>query len=70
MPALVAFFIATITIGLVTRTMPQLAMMSLGITLNLLVGFVMVGIGLAGWALVSQRSFAQLFVDLGRVLSG
>jgi len=70
MPALAAFFIATITSGLVSRSMPQLNMMSLGITLNLMVGFIMVGVGLTGWALVSQRSFEGLFRDLARVVGG
>jgi flagellar biosynthesis protein FliR len=61
MPALVAFFVATLTGGLMSRSMPQLNLMSIGITLNLLVGMAMILLGLAGWALVSQESFHRMF---------
>jgi flagellar biosynthetic protein FliR len=61
MPALVAFFVATLTGGLMSRSMPQLNLMSIGITLNLMVGMVMILFGLAGWAMVSQESFRRLF---------
>ena len=49
----VAFFIATLTNGLMSRAMPQLHAMSLAVTLNLFVGFIMVMLGLSGWVLVS-----------------
>ena len=68
MPALVAFFISTLTSGLMTRAMPQLAMMHLGITLNLVLGFVMVMMGLTGWAVVSTESFQSMMGTLGRLL--
>jgi flagellar biosynthetic protein FliR len=68
MPALVAFFIATLTTGLMSRSMPQLNLMSIGISLNLIVGFVMVGAGLAGWALVSQQSVGEMLDAIGRLL--
>ena len=70
MPALTAFFIATITSGLISRSMPQLNMMSIGITLNLLVGMIMVALGLTGWALVSERSLQDTFHVMGRLLGG
>jgi flagellar biosynthetic protein FliR len=69
MPALVAFFIATLTTGLMSRSMPQLNLMSIGISMHLIVGFIMVGVGLAGWALVSQESFVGMRQAL-RVLFG
>jgi flagellar biosynthetic protein FliR len=68
MPALVAFFIATLTNGLMARSMPQMNLMTVGIAVHLLVGFVMVGVGLTGWALVSRASLYQMFRELGRVL--
>jgi len=68
MPALVAFFIATLTTGLMSRSMPQLNLMSIGTSLHLIVGFIMVGVGLAGWALVSQQSIVGMMQTLGRLL--
>ena len=70
MPALAAFFIATLTAGLMARSMPQMNLMTVGIAVHLLVGFVMVGAGLTGWAAVSRESLFQMFRELGRVLSG
>jgi flagellar biosynthesis protein FliR len=69
MPALVAFFIATLTSGLMARSMPQMNLMTVGIAVHLLVGFIMVGLGLAGWAAVSQQSLLDMFKLMGRVLS-
>lgn len=68
MPALVAFFIATLTNGLMARTMPQMNLMSVGISLHLIVGFVMVGLGLTGWAAVSRDSMFGMFKELARLL--
>jgi len=68
MPALVAFFVATLTGGLMSRSMPQLNLMSVGITINLLVGMAMIMLGLAGWALVSQESFHRMFQVLNGLL--
>jgi flagellar biosynthesis protein FliR len=70
MPALVAFFIATLTSGLMARSMPQMNLMSVGIALHLIIGFIMVGAGLAGWAAVSHESLMQMFHQVGRVLGG
>lgn len=67
MPALVAFFVATLTAGLMSRAMPQMNMMTIGVHLNLLVGFSMVMLGLAGWALVAENSFHQMWQVLGRL---
>jgi flagellar biosynthetic protein FliR len=60
LPALVAFFVATLTGGLMSRSMPQMNLMTLGVTINLIVGFTMVAVGLTGWALVSHQSFHNL----------
>jgi flagellar biosynthesis protein FliR len=70
MPALVAFFIATLTAGLMARSMPQMNLMTVGIAVHLMVGFVMVAVGLTGWAVVSKTSLFEMFRALGRVLSG
>ena len=70
MPALVAFFIATLTAGLMARSMPQMNLMTVGIAVHLMVGFVMVAVGLTGWAAVSRTSLLEMFKVLGRVLGG
>jgi flagellar biosynthetic protein FliR len=67
MPALVAFFVATLVGGLMSRSMPQLNLMSLGITINILVGMVMIMTGLVGWAMVSRDSFLNLFERIGNL---
>ncbi len=69
MPALVAFFIATLTNGLMSRSMPQLNAMSLAVTLNLIVGFFMVMLGLTGWALVSTDVLHDMFHVINRMLA-
>jgi len=70
MPALGAFFIATLTGGLMSRSMPQLNLMSVGITLNLLVGMAMVMAGMTGWAMVSEASLAETLRVITRVVGG
>lgn len=69
MPALVAFFLATLTTGLISRAMPQMNLMTLGININLLVGFLMIALGLTGWAIVSNDSFHALFRTISQALS-
>jgi flagellar biosynthesis protein FliR len=68
MPGLAAFFIATLTAGLISRSMPQMNLMALSVHLNLIVGFFMVMVGMAGWAAVSTTSFRSMFDTLGRLL--
>jgi flagellar biosynthesis protein FliR len=68
MPSLVAFFIATITTGLMSRSMPQLNLMTVGIALHLIVGMFMIMMGLTTWALVSKNTFAETFHAIGRLL--
>jgi flagellar biosynthetic protein FliR len=68
MPGLVAFFIATLTAGLMSRAMPQLNMMTLGVHIHLIVGFFMIMSGMVGWAMVSTMSFQGMFDVLGKLL--
>ncbi len=70
MPALVAFFISTITIGLMSRSMPQLNLMTVGIAVHLIVGFIMVGAGLTAWAVVSEENLRQMMGVVGRIFGG
>jgi flagellar biosynthetic protein FliR len=69
-PGLVAFFIATLTMGLMSRSMPQMNLMTVGISMHLIVGFVMVGAGLTGWAMVSRDTMFSMFREIARVLNG
>jgi flagellar biosynthesis protein FliR len=68
MPGLVAFFASTITSGLMSRSMPQINMMTVGTSLHLIVGFAMVMMGLTGWALVASDSLHEMFRVLGYLL--
>ncbi len=68
MPGLVAFFIATLTAGLMSRAMPQMNMMTVGVHINLIIGFFMVMSGMVGWAMVSKASFHAMFELLGHLL--
>jgi flagellar biosynthesis protein FliR len=68
MPGLVAFFIATLTAGLMSRAMPQMNMMTVGVHINLIIGFFMVMSGMVGWAMVSKASFRAMFQLLGHLL--
>jgi flagellar biosynthetic protein FliR len=69
MPSLVAFFVGTLTIGLMSRSMPQMQLMSMSVSAHLVIGFMMVSVGMAGWAVVSKQSFDDMFVMLGRLLN-
>ncbi len=69
-PALVAFLLAALASGFIARSMPQLNFMSVGLALNLLVGFGMILVGLASWALVTHQAWERLFDLLGRVFGG
>jgi len=69
MPALVTFFTSTLTTGLMSRAMPQMNLMTMGISINLIVGFLMVGAGIVSWAAVSRESFHSLSTAIARLLS-
>jgi flagellar biosynthetic protein FliR len=60
MPGLVAFFVATLTTGLMSRSMPQMNLMTLGVSINIVIGFFMVMMGLTGWAMVSTQALQGL----------
>jgi flagellar biosynthetic protein FliR len=70
MPALVAFFIATVTVGLMSRSMPQLNLMTVGIAVYLIVGFFMVAAGLTAWAAVSQQNLREMMALIARIFGG
>ena len=43
-------------------------MMTIGVHINLIIGFFMVMSGMVGWAMVSKASFRVMFDLLGKVL--
>ena len=53
-PAMVALLLATLILGLVSRTLPQLNVMALGFGLNALVTLAAIGVSLGGAAWVFQ----------------
>lgn len=67
-PALAAFFLATLGIGFVARTMPQINLMSTGIYLNLLIGFFMILWGLSSWAQAAQSAWSQWVSQMSTLL--
>lgn len=66
-PGLVIFFLATIASGFVSKSMPQINIMSIGLGMNLLIGMGMIMASLAGWAIVSTQAWDQFFRTLTRV---
>ncbi len=69
MPSLVAFFVGTLTIGLMSRSMPQMQLMTMSTSAHLVIGFLMVSIGMTGWAVTSKQGFDDMFVMIGRLLN-
>jgi flagellar biosynthetic protein FliR len=67
-PALVAFFLASLAMGLLGRSMPQINISQLSITGNLIIGGIMLFIGFTGWAMVSHNAWTDYFDQLDRVL--
>jgi flagellar biosynthetic protein FliR len=67
-PGLVAFFLSTLTMGFVARTMPQINLMTIGLPGNLLIGFLMIMTGLAAWAAVAGQAWSDMFIELRRML--
>ena len=61
-------FLASLALGFIGRTMPQINVMQLGITAHLLVGMAMLMIGFAGWAYVSHGAWNDYFGGLRELL--
>lgn len=69
-PALVVFFLSTVSLGFVSKSMPQMHLMSMGIIANLLVGMGMILLGMMGWAMLAQGAWEQVFRVMGRMFDG
>jgi len=66
-PGLVAFFVATISMGFVGRSIPQINVMVVSLTSNILVGLVMILTGLSGWGMIARQSWHEMFDSLSRI---
>jgi len=66
-PALVAFFVSTLAMGFVSKSMPQINIMTLGIGMHLFIGFGMIALGLVGWAVVAREAWMDFFQRLATV---
>lgn len=67
-PALSAFFLATLGMGFVARTMPQINLMTTGIYMNLLIGFSMILWGLSSWAQTADSAWALWLKQMANLL--
>ena len=68
-PGLVASFLATLTLGFVAKTVPQINLMTIGLPAHLLVGFLIILVGLTAWASAAHTAWLDIFVALRRMLS-
>jgi flagellar biosynthetic protein FliR len=73
-PAMAALLLATVVLGLISRTLPQLNVMALGFGLNAMLGLAIVALslGAAGWALQSDLTpvLDELLKGLGAASAG
>jgi flagellar biosynthetic protein FliR len=60
-PATTALLLATLVLGLISRTMPQLNVLALGFGLNALILLTVFGLALAGTAAVLEGEFEPMF---------
>jgi flagellar biosynthetic protein FliR len=56
-PVMISLLLATLILGLVSRSLPQLNLMALGFGFNALVALVAVGVSLGGAAWLFQAEF-------------
>lgn len=68
-PSLLAFFLVTLSMGLMSRTIPQINMMTLGTGLHLITGMVMIAAGVTTWAMIANDAWMNLFGGLERMFS-
>jgi flagellar biosynthetic protein FliR len=66
-PALVAFFVSTLAMGFIGKSMPQINIMSMGISMHLIIGFGMIAVGMVGWAVVAREAWLEFFARLAMV---
>lgn len=67
-PSLCAFFLVTLGMGFVSRTMPQINLLTTSIYLNLLLGFFMIMWSLSSWAQTAQVSWQQWMRQISDLL--
>lgn len=67
-PVVLALVLATIAMGLVARTVPQLNILAIGFPIRILLGWMIVLLSLAAVAVWSQDLFGRMFEDLAAVV--
>lgn len=63
-PVVVCLLATQVVLGVFARSVPQMNMLILGFPLQLLVGFLILGLGLSHWGGLMLRSFSELFEAL------
>lgn len=63
-PVVVALLATHVILGVFTRSMPQMNMLILGFPLQILFGFVILGLSLSHWGAVMVRAFSDMFEAL------
>jgi flagellar biosynthetic protein FliR len=67
-PAMVALLLATLVLGLISRTLPQLNLMAMGFGLNSMIGLGMLSVSLGGMAWVFQDEVTPALETVLRIL--
>jgi len=68
-PALVAIFLATIALGFISRTMPQLNILAAGFSIRIFLAFIMMIASLAAVFLVFEDDLIVVLQKVGSIFS-
>lgn len=63
-PVIVALLCTQVVLGVFARSVPQMNMLVLGFPLQILLGFVVMGVGMTHWGRLMLRAFSDLFEAL------
>ncbi len=67
-PGLLASFLATMALGFIAKTIPQINLMTIGLPAHLLVGFVIIMAGLTAWASAAHGAWLDMFASMRHLL--
>jgi len=70
LPAVAALLLATAAVGMLQRTVPQLNILSVGLPLNVMIGMLAVGAGLAALPWLFESSWTATLDRIGEFLGG
>jgi flagellar biosynthesis protein FliR len=66
-PAVVAIFLATLALGFISRTMPQLNILAAGFPLRIALGFILLVISFSMTLVLFQDSLIVAFRQIGQI---